>query len=102
MNSNEASIAKPEKKATDAEVAAAMRSLENAVRELMHMADIAAEAHDKIFAPRSRLEKTSSSVTYQIALHEDDQISFLVNDVAARCAKLHKAFDAAWDGEVLA
>ncbi|TXH81195.1 MAG: hypothetical protein E6Q77_08685 [Rhizobium sp.] len=101
MNKVVSTTATPEKKATDTEVAKAMRSLENAVRELMHMADIAAESYDTIFAPRSRLEKNSEAVTYRLTPHEDDQISFLINDVAARCSKLHKAFDAAWHGEAL-
>lgn len=88
------------KKATDKEVACAMRSLETAVRELMHMAEIAADSFDTTFGPSSRMGSSGSNdVTYRITKHEDDQMSFLINDVAVRCSRLNKAFHAAWNGE---
>lgn len=103
MNEATNSTASAEKKATDKEVAWAMRSLESAVRELMHMAEIAAESFDTVFGSSSRIPSPGdNSVTYRITKHEDDQMAFLINDVAARCSKLNKAFHAAWNGEELA
>ena len=102
MNEAVSTTATREKKATDAQVASAMRGLENAVRELMHMADIAAETYDTIFSPSSRVEKGSNGVTYRITKHEDDQMAFLINNVASRCSSLHSAFEAACDGRELA
>lgn len=90
------------KKPTDAEVATAMRNLECAVRELMHMADIAANTFDTTFGPSSRIASNADdNVAYRLTKHEDDQISFLINDVASRCNLLNKAFQAAWNGEEL-
>lgn len=90
-------------KDTDAAVAKAMRELENAIRELMHMADITAETYDNMFSPSSRVGGNDGpSLTYRITKHEDDQMAFLVNNVASRCTNLHRSFEAAWKGEVLA
>lgn len=87
------------KKATDEEVAYAMRSLEGAVRELMHMAEITADIFDETFGSSNRVTaKDGKSVTYEVTIREDDQMSFLVNNVASRCNRLMKQFDAAWNG----
>jgi len=103
MNEETNSTTPAEKKATDKEVAWAMRSLETAVRELMHMAEIAADSFDTTFGPSSRITTSGDNdVTYRITKHEDDQMSFLINDVAVRCSRLNKAFHAAWNGEELA
>lgn len=89
-----------DKRATDEEVASAMRNLEGVVRELMHMSNIMANSYDDTFGPSSRVgDKINNSVTYRLTVHEDDQMAFLVNNVASRCKSLMKQFDAAWNGE---
>jgi len=91
--------AMPEK-ATDKAVATAMRNLENHIRELMHMADLAAEDLDTVLGPNSRISSPDdNSVTYRLTKREDDRLGFLVNNVASRCYLLNKAFEAAWEGK---
>jgi hypothetical protein len=90
-----------EKKATDREVACAMRNLENSLRELMHMSDIACEAYDSLFSPSSRIGHDTNSSTYRVTKHEDDQMAFLINNVASRCSQIKDAFDAACEGREL-
>jgi len=96
MTKSEAMPAK--NKPSDAQIAGAARNLENAVRELMHMADITANAYGDAFCRGDRDEATNS-VTYKIPVHEDDQIAFLVNNVASRCYALKKQLQAAINGE---
>ncbi|MGP4691645.1 hypothetical protein [Agrobacterium cavarae] len=93
--------AMPETKpATDKAVADAMRSLEGLIRELMHMAEIAADTLDDTFSPSTRISSDEDKgVTYRITKRDDDRLSFLVNNVASRCFLLNKAFEAAWDGK---
>ncbi|MCQ1778224.1 hypothetical protein NOJ05_13535 [Neorhizobium galegae] len=88
--------AMPKSKPTDEQVADAMRSLENDIRELMLMADIAANAWENI-GPPSAIE--DNSVTYRCTLLERDAFEFLLNDVAERASLLRKRFEAALDGE---
>jgi Na+/phosphate symporter len=80
-------------------VANAMRELENAIREVMHMSDIAANAFEEI---GMKIAEDASSVTYRYTHHSIDQFAFLINNVAIRCSNLHLSFDAALDGEVRA
>ncbi|MGV2104386.1 hypothetical protein [Rhizobium sp. 21-4511-3d] len=98
MNKTETISNSSTKKATDAAVAAAMKRLENDIRELMHMSDIAAETFDEI---GSVVDSGSNDVTYRFTNHEMDQMAFLVNNVASRCTSLHRAFEAAYQGEVM-
>ena len=103
MNEETNTTAPAEMKVSDKEVAYAMRSLESAIRELMHMAELAAEDLDAVFGPNTRISSPDdNSVTYRVTRREDDRVSFLVNDVASRCYLLNKAFEAAWDGKELA
>ena len=103
MNREINTTAPAEMKVSDKEVASAMRNLENAIRELMHMAELAAEDLDSTFGPSTRISSPEDkNVTYRVTQREDDRLAFLVNDVASRCYHLHKAFEAAWDGKELA
>ncbi len=89
--------------ATDKAVAAAMRELEGAIHDLMHMAEIASDTLEATFCPSTRIPSPDdNSVTYRITKHEEDKITFLMNDVALRSFKLNKAFLAAWNGEQVA
>lgn len=90
------------RKATDEAVADAMRTLDGDVHALRHMSDITAESFDAIFGPASRIEKSKEGVAFRITQHEFDQFAFLVNNVAERCADLHKRFHAAWIEEQVA
>ncbi|WP_311272110.1 MULTISPECIES: hypothetical protein [unclassified Rhizobium] len=100
LSGQAAGEAMPKRRPTDEEVASAMRNLEGVVRELMHMSDIMANAYDDTFGPSSRVgDKSTNSVTYRLTVHEDDQMAFLVNNVASRCKSLMNQFDAAWNGE---
>ena len=100
MNKAIDNTAPAEMKVSDKEVASAMRNLESAIRELMHMAELAAEDLDATFGPSSRISSPDdNSITYRVGRREDDRLSFLVNDVASRCYLLNKAFEAAWDGK---
>ena len=90
----------PKRKPTDEEVASAMRNLEGAVRELMHMSYLAANIFDETFGTANRVSaRNGKSVTYEVTTREEDQMSFLINNVASRCDRLVKQFDAAWNGE---
>lgn len=101
MNKQTDITAPSEKKASREDVASAMMELETVVFELMHMSDITAETYDATFSPRSRIKSDDpNAVTYRLTKHEDEQMSFLINNVATRCSRLHKSFHAACNGEV--
>lgn len=84
-------------KHSDTDVAHAMRMLEDQVRELMHMSDIAANSFDRAFDVQSKHE---GYLTLRITDHEFDQFSFLLNNVAVRACRLERTFNDANRGEV--
>lgn len=88
----------PAPKPTDEQVADAMRSLENDIRELMLMADIATAAWDGIGPPKAI---NDNCFQYQCTRLERDSFDFLINNVAERASLLRKRFDAAWCGETV-
>ncbi len=102
MNSTEHSTGSPAApdpaNPTDAQVADAMRDLENDIRELMLMADIAANAWDNIGPPKQFCE---NGFRYECTRLERDSFDFLINNVAVRANDLRNKFDAAANGEVL-
>lgn len=84
-------------KPTAEAISFAMRDLENDVRALMHMADLAAcRMGDNIFFV---VGCDDNSQTLRVTRHEFDQLSFLVNDVAERALVLDRKFQAASKGE---
>lgn len=86
-------------KPADSAVAYAMKQMENDIRELTHMSEIAAEYYDTLHSPPNRIKSNDhNSATYRMTVHEDDQLAFLVNNVASRCSLLKKRFDAAYEG----
>lgn len=88
--------AMPKSMPTEEQVANAMRTLDGRIKALVHMSDIAAEAFDQYFVPQHRGQ---NCYTFKLTEHEYQQFGFLMNDVADRAGRLHKAFLAAWVGE---
>ena len=90
--------AMPAAKPTPDQVAEAMRELENDIRELMLMADIAANAWDNIGPPTAI---NDNCFQYRCTRLERDCFDFLINNVAERASILRKRFDSACLGEAV-
>ncbi|MCK8779057.1 hypothetical protein M0654_03565 [Rhizobium sp. NTR19] len=82
-------------KPTHEQVADAMRGLENDIRELMLMADIAVNAWDNIGPPKT---VNDNCFQYQCTRLERDCFDFLISNVAERASVLRVRFEAAIDG----
>ncbi|MBN9030401.1 MAG: hypothetical protein BGO05_28275 [Rhizobiales bacterium 63-7] len=92
--------AMPKIRATDEQVADAMRTLDSSIHALVHMTDITAEAYDRLFAPvRDIASDATDYKVFRLTAHEFEQFGFLLNDVANRCARLREAYSAAYYGE---
>lgn len=88
--------AMPKSTPTEEQVANAMRTLDSRIKAVVHMSDITAETFDQYFVPK---RGGAVGYTFTVTEHEYQQFTFLLNDVAQRAERLHRAFLAAWAGE---
>lgn len=86
---------------SDAAVATAMRSLEEQVIDLDHMANIAWGVFDETFTPDRTEERDGHQfLHFRILCDQSERASFAINDVCTRIGNLRRAYNAAYRGEV--